>query len=64
MTGPKLGATLDGYDVLTLLERSRHYQQYIQENLLDQVPIDPAEVNLSTSYLLCCHLLSFIVRGC
>ena len=53
MTGPELGAALEGYDVSTLLKRSCHYQQYIQENLLEQVPTDPAEVNLSTSYPFC-----------
>ena len=37
-------------DASTLLEHSRHYQQYIQENLLEQVLTDPATVNLSTSY--------------
>ena len=52
------------HDALTLLERSRHYQQYIQENLVEQVPTDPAKVNLSTSYPFCflcvitdCHSL-------
>ena len=52
-TGTELRIALD---TSTLLERSRHYQQYIQENLLEQVLTDPAEVNLSTSclfYFLC-----------
>ena len=56
ITGPELRIALDAS---TLLEHSRHYQQYIQENLLEQVLTDPAEVNLSTSCLflfpLCCH---------
>ena len=30
LSGPELRVTLEGYDALTLLERSRHYQQYIQ----------------------------------
>ena len=51
MIGPKLRATLQRYDTSTLLERSHHYEQYIQENLLEQVPTDPATVNPSTSYL-------------
>lgn len=58
MTGPELRVALEGYGVSTLLERSRHYQQYIQENLLEQVPTDPAEVNPSTFcplFSLCCH---------
>ena len=41
------------HDTSTLLERSRHHQQYIQENLIEQVPTDPAEVNLSISSLFC-----------
>ena len=55
-TCTELRVALEGYDVLTLLEHSCHYQQYIQENLLEQVPTYPAEVNLSTScpfYFLC-----------
>ena len=35
MTGPKLGAALEGYDASTLLKHSLYYQQYIQENLLE-----------------------------
>ena len=50
MISLELGAALEGYDASTLLEHSHHYQQYIQENLLEQVPTDPATVNLSTSY--------------
>ena len=42
--GPELRVALEGCDALTLLERSRHYQQYIQENMLEQVPIGAAEV--------------------
>ena len=47
---------LEGYDASTLLEHSHYCQQYIQENLLEHVPTDPDEVNLSTSfpfYFLC-----------
>ena len=44
LSGPELRVALEGYDALTLLERSRHYQQYIQENMLEQVPIGAAEV--------------------
>ena len=63
MTGPELRAALKGYDASTLLEHSHYYQQYIQKNLLEQVPTDPAEVNLSTSYLfflfsLCCSSIA------
>ena len=54
-TGTKLRVAPKRHDASTLLERSRHYQQYIQENLVKQVPIDPAEVNLSTSYLFYFH---------
>ena len=50
-TSTKLRVALERHDTSTLLERSRHYQQYIQENLVEQVPTDSAEVNLSTSYL-------------
>ena len=57
MTGPELRVALEGYDALTLLERSRHYQQYIQKNLLEQVPTGAAEVNSSTS----CPFISFCV---
>ena len=49
-TVTKLRVAPERHDALTLLEHSRHYQQYIQENLIEQVPTDPAEVNLSTSY--------------
>ena len=44
LSGPELRVALEGYDTLTLLERSRHYQQYIQENILEQVPTGAAEV--------------------
>ena len=35
LSGPELRVTLEGYDASTLLERSHHYQQYIQENILE-----------------------------
>ena len=44
LTGPELRVALEGYDASTLLERSHHYQQYIQENILEQVPTGAAEV--------------------
>ena len=50
-TSTELRVAPERHDVSTLLERSCHYQQYIQENLIEQVPTDPAKVNLSTSYL-------------
>ena len=65
MIGPELRVALKGYDTSTLLERSRHHQQYIQENILEQVPIDSAKVNLSTScpfyflYVAIDYLLQF-----
>ena len=49
----KLRVAPERHDTSTLLERSCHYQQYIQENLIEQVPTDLAEVNLSTSYPFC-----------
>ena len=52
LTGPELRVALEGYDALTLLECSRHYQQYIQENILEQVPTGVAEVYTPTSYSL------------
>ena len=52
LTGPELRVTLEGCDALTLLERSRHHQQYIHENILEQVPTGPAEVYTPTSYSL------------
>ena len=55
-TCTELRVAPERHNALTFLERSRHYQQYIQENLVEQVPMDPAEVNLSTSclfYFLC-----------
>ena len=54
LTGSELRVALEGYDALTLLERSRHYQQYIQENILEQVPTGAAEVYTPTS----CSLFS------
>ena len=33
--GHELRVALEGYDASTLLKRSCHYQQYIQENLLE-----------------------------
>ena len=53
MIGPELRVALEGYDASNLFKRSRHYQQYIQENLLEHVPIDPTEVNLSISCPFC-----------
>ena len=50
LSGPEVRVALERYDALTLLERSRHYQQYIQENILEQVPIGAAEVCFSASY--------------
>ena len=61
ITDPELRVALEGYDALTLLEHSRHYQQYIQENLLEQVLTNPVEVNLSTSCLFIFSVLSLIV---
>ena len=52
MTGPELRVALEGYDVSILLEHSRHYQQYIQENILEQVPNGAAEVCALISYSL------------
>ena len=42
-TGTELRVPLERHDALTLLEHSRYYHQYIQENLLGQVLTDPAE---------------------
>ena len=50
-TSNELRVAPERHDASNLLERSRHYQQYIQENLVEQVPTDPAKVNLSTFYL-------------
>ena len=50
LTGPELRVTLEGYDALIFLERSRHYQQYIRENILEQVPTGAAELYASISY--------------
>ena len=56
---PELRVALEGYDASTLLERSHHYQQYIQDNLLEQVSTGATEVNRSTScpflFPLCRH---------
>ena len=52
-TGTELRVALERHDASTLLECSRHYQQYIQENLVEQVPTDPTEVSISTSCLFC-----------
>ena len=52
LTGPELRVALEGYDASTLLEHSCYYQQYIQENILEQVPIGAAEVYTPTSYSL------------
>ena len=52
-TGTELRVALERHDASTLLERSRYYQQYIQENLLEQVPTYLTKVNLSTSYPFC-----------
>ena len=57
ITGTELRVAPERHGVSTLLESSRHYQQYIQENLLEQVPIDPAETNPSTS----CLFVSFVL---
>ena len=59
LTGPELEVTLEGYDALTLLKCSCHYQQYIQENILEQVPIGAAEVYSSPSYSLFSLLASY-----
>ena len=50
LTGPELRVALEGYDASTLLECSCHYQQYIQEKILEQVPTSATEVCSSTSY--------------
>ena len=55
LTRPELRVTLEGYDTSTLLERSRHYHKYIQENILEQVPTGAIEVCASTS----CSLFFF-----
>ena len=49
LSGPELRVTLEGYDTSTLLECSCHYQWYIRENLLEQVPTGAAEVYSLTS---------------
>ena len=56
ITDTELRVAPERHDASTLLERSRHYQQYIQENLVEHVPTDLTNVNLSTSclfYFLC-----------
>ena len=50
LSGPELRVALEGYDALTLLERSHHYQQYIQENILEQVPTGAVDVCFSASF--------------
>ena len=60
-TGTELRVAPERHDASALLERSRHYQQYIQENLLEQVPIDPAKVNLSISYPFC---FLYVITNC
>ena len=52
LTGPELRVALERYDASTLLERLCHYQQYIQENILEQVPTGATEVYTPTSYSL------------
>ena len=51
---------MEGYDASTLLERSHHYQQYIQENILEQVPTGIVEVCALTS----CSLFSLSLVSC
>ena len=62
MTGPALRAALEGYEATTLLERSRNYQQYIRENLLEQVPTADAEVffNIILPFMLLHPILTII----
>ena len=55
LTVLKLRVSLEGYSASTLFEHSRHYQQYIQKNILEQVPTGTAEVCTSTF----CSLLLF-----
>ena len=62
LSGPKLRVALEGYDALTLLERSRHYQQYIRENILEQVPTGAAKVYPSTPCSFCFLYLVLIVN--
>ena len=52
LTGPALRAALEGYEATTLLDRSRNYQQYIRENLLEQVPTNAVEVSFQHLILL------------
>ena len=44
LTGPELRVALEGYDASTLLECSRYYHQFIEENLLEQIPTNLEEV--------------------
>ena len=60
-TDTELRVAPERHDASTLLERSRHYQQYIRENFVEQVPTDPAEVNLSISCLFC---FLYVVTDC
>ena len=57
--GTELGVASERHNASTLFEHLCHYQQYIQENFLEQVPTDPAKVNLSTSYLF--YFLSVVI---
>ena len=55
-TSTEFRVALERHDASTLLEHLHHYQHYIQENLPEQVPTDPAMVSLLTScpfYFLC-----------
>ena len=52
MTSPELLVALERYDASTLLEHSRHYQRYIQENILEKVSTSIAEVYSSPFYSL------------
>ena len=62
LTSPELRVALEGYDASTLLERSRHYQQYIQENILEQVPTGAAEVcSLTSCSYFFLHLVLAII---
>ena len=61
ITGPELRVAPKRHDALTFLDHSCHYQQYIQENLIEQVSIDPAEVNLSISYPF---FFLFVITNC
>ena len=49
LTSLELQIALEGYDASTLLEGSCHYQQYIKENILEQVLTGAAKVCTLTS---------------